>query len=127
MSNQWTVLLRFVQNSAVTSPKPYSTHLKLWYPQPMWLTYLYATLLSIITVSLVVVSLYLVVVLWRVQKTLKRVNSMLDVIEVRLATFSQPLNHLKEITTGLKMGMQIANKIGDWLHNMSDDTKQSKK
>lgn len=82
-----------------------------------------ATVLSLV---LVVVGVQTVLVLQEVRRSLKRFNTMTEVIEATVTKTLSPLQHLGSLTQGLKVGFKMVDSFANYLQSKAQDEKSGK-
>lgn len=77
--------------------------------------------LAIVTAVLVAVGIYLLLILRNLNKTLTKVNQIIDVAEKTAFAMTHPLTDIKSLGQGIKTGLFAAEYIVSWLKNKKRD------
>lgn len=81
----------------------------------------FSVVVIVLTLILGVVGIQLVLVLLEVRKTLRKLNSVLDVAEQRINAIVTPLQNLGGMAQGLKTGMKVFEGFVGWLNRNKEE------
>ncbi len=85
-----------------------------------FLPVLYAIVLVVLTVVLTAVGIYMVLVLIEARRALHKLNTTLDTAEAKLNAFTQPLQRMGGMATGLSTGLRVFESFVGWLQRSKD-------
>jgi hypothetical protein len=76
---------------------------------------------SILTIMMVVVGVYVIQVLIGIKKTLDKVNTTIDMAELKLSSVIAPLQSLSGLTSSLGTGLKVMESFTRWLNRNKYD------
>lgn len=79
------------------------------------------SVLIVLAIILAVVGVQVVLVLHEVQRTLRKVNSTIDLAEARINNIVQPLQNLGGMASGLQTGFKVFEAFVGWLSKSRED------
>lgn len=91
-----------------------------------YLTIIFTIILIILTIVLTVVGIQLIFTLIEFKKTLKKINSFTDNVEMRIEQVTAPLAQLTGATAGLQTGMKMFELFIGWLQRDKNEKKLGK-
>lgn len=84
---------------------------------------IFAVVIIILTVVLSVVGVQIILVLNEVRRTLRRVNTTLDMAEQRINAVVAPLQNLGGVAQGLTTGFKVFEGFVKWLNKDKESSK----
>ena len=77
--------------------------------------------ISILSVVMLVVGIYVIMILRNLNKTLKKANQAIEASEFFFHNLTNPLSDLKSLGQGVRTGLSVAEHIVKWVKNKSDE------
>ncbi len=75
----------------------------------------------ILTLTLIVVGVYVIQVLQRFKYTLDRVNEAIDTAEIKMNSLMNPFQSLGGVATSLTAGLKVFESFVGWIHRDKKD------
>jgi len=89
--------------------------------QPDLLPLILTIAVSVLTVMMVIVGVYVIQVLMGVKKTLDKVNTTIDMAEMKINSFIMPLQGLSGLTSSMGTGLKVLESFTRWLNRNKND------
>jgi hypothetical protein len=82
---------------------------------------IFTLVLVILVIVLSVVGVQLILVLTELRRTLKKVNTTLDVVETKVVQFVSPFQNLGGALAGFKTGLQVFDTFAKWFNREKNE------
>ena len=82
---------------------------------------------TILSILLVIFSIYVFKILDEVKKTLVKTNSMMDDMKRITKSVADPIEHASEFVTGLKKGAKLVEMAGEFVESKNKAKRKSEK
>jgi uncharacterized protein YoxC len=77
--------------------------------------------ISLLTIVLTVVGVYIILLLRNFNRTLSRVNQTMDTVDSLVHHLTHPLSDINSLTRGVRTGIEVAEYTVNWLRKRQKD------